>query len=57
MTYRELIASLSELSDEQLDMTVTVELSNSDEWIAGEFKFVDDDTTLDSGHPVITCDF
>ena len=60
MTYGELLAKLYELSPEQLNMDVTVYLSDIDEAFPGGLRFNTDEDmgealeTLDVGQPVIT---
>ena len=54
MTYADLLAALSNLTAEQLDMTVTAYDPFSDEYIPSELVFTtDDQDVLDPDHPVI----
>jgi hypothetical protein len=54
MTYRELLAALSELNDTQLDTTVTVYSIDSDEYVPSyRLALIDVTDVLDEGHPVI----
>jgi hypothetical protein len=54
ITYRELKKELDSLSDEQLDMDLTVELSYEDECIPAEFRITGETHgLLDPDHPVI----
>ena len=54
MTYRELIKQLGQLTDEQLECTVTVEDINYEEYYAGDFDIVVESDVLDEDHPVLT---
>lgn len=58
MTYRELLAELQGLDDDQLDSDVTVELGLEDECYPAELRICDTDHfahngSLDEFHPVI----
>ena len=53
MTYRELIEQLSELSCEQLDQTVTVQVSH-DEYVPVYETGIADDDVLDEDHFVLS---
>lgn len=56
MTYRELLAQLQQLTDEQLDSTVTVYDTVNDEYY-GHTALVNTtewEDTLDPNHPVIS---
>jgi hypothetical protein len=56
MTYRELLAQLQQLTDEQLDSTVTVYDTDSDEYYGCiELVYTEPWTdVLDPNHPVIS---
>lgn len=56
MTYRELRATLSDLTEEQLDCDVTVEAVMSEEFIAAsEIRIVGVESgIMDEDHPVIS---
>ena len=55
MTYRELAAFLSTLSEEQLNMDVTVYDTQQDEYfMSAGLSVVADTDVLDDNHPVIT---
>ena len=56
MTYRELFAQLQQLTDEQLDSTVTVYDTDSDEYYGcTELVYTTDACdVLDPNHPVIS---
>lgn len=60
MTYGELLAQLYELSPEQLNMKVTVYLSDIDDAIPAVLTFNTDEhmgkalDTVDEGHPLIS---
>ena len=55
MTYRELAAFLVTLSEEQLNMDVTVYDTQQDEYFMSEgIRVVADTDVLDDNHPVIT---
>ena len=54
MTYRELIKELGQLTDEQLECTVTVEDINYGEYYAGDFDILVESDVLDEDHPIIT---
>ena len=55
MTYRELAAFLGTLSDEQLNMDVTVYDTQQDEYFMSGGVTIETDTdVLDANHPVIT---
>lgn len=54
MTYRELFACLSALSDEQMNMDVTVQDVYLNEYFAASsFQIEEETDTLDKNHPVI----
>jgi hypothetical protein len=54
MTYRELLAELNKLSDEQLDCTVTSEDSYEEECYPAELRIcAENHDSLENGHPVI----
>lgn len=58
MTYRELKEYLSNLSNEKLDLDVTVYVSGVDEYypLTGDYPVVESDPTcdtLDPGHPYL----
>lgn len=54
MKYRELAHLLDELTPEQLDCDITVELSQEQECLPGEFRITDiENDLLDENHPVI----
>jgi hypothetical protein len=54
MTYKQLLGCLAELTSEQLDCNVTVELGLSDECLVGEFRIADcEHDILDEWHPII----
>ena len=54
MTYRELANFLSTLSDEQLDMDVTLYDLQEDEYFKATNAFIDNERdVLDENHPVI----
>ena len=54
MTYRELIKELGQLTDEQLECTVTVEDAYENECRAAELRIsTDNHDSLDEDHPVI----
>ena len=54
MTYRELIKQLGQLTDEQLECTVTVEDGYETECRAAELRIsTDNHDSLDEDHPVI----
>ena len=55
MTYQELKDLLSEFSDEQLRMTVTVYVNDADEYFAIESPAIsgDDNDVLDADHPYL----
>lgn len=59
MTYRELLAALYYMTDDQLDSDVTMHLTAlfDDEYVPAELKFVEDSDVLDAGHPVLTCTY
>jgi hypothetical protein len=53
MTHRELLEKLDELSEEQLDLDVTVYDSFNQEYYPLEsVEVCEEDDVLDSGHPV-----
>lgn len=54
MTYAQLLEKLKELTPEQLNKTLTVNLTYSDEYYPAEFDFVSDSDVLDDMHPVFT---
>ncbi len=53
ITYKDLQEILSNLSEEQLNSTVTVWLGTSDECFAATFCLYEEDDILDAGHPVL----
>lgn len=54
MTYRELLECLKQLTSEQLECDLTVELGLSDECCLGELRIADcEHDLLDEWHPVI----
>jgi hypothetical protein len=54
MKYRELLESLKQLTSEQLECDLTVELGLSDECCLGELRIADcEHDLLDEWHPVI----
>jgi hypothetical protein len=54
MTYRKLIKLLNKLPDEQKDLSVTVYLSEADEFMPIEsMEMVNNSDVLDSPHPVL----
>ena len=54
MTYRELLQSLTNLTNEQLDCDVTIELEFEDECFPAELRICGDThDLLAEGHPVI----
>jgi spore coat protein CotH len=54
MTYQDLLEKLSELSVEQLQQDVTIELDR-EEFLAATLNFSDDSNDiLDTGHPYLT---
>jgi len=54
VTYRELVAELAWLTNEQLDSTVTVQLGESDEYLPAVFGICgEDQSVLDENHPII----
>ena len=53
MTYRELLAALSELSNEELDLTATVYVSSFDEYFAIEHGNRCRDGVLDEDYPIM----
>lgn len=54
MTYRELFACLAALSDEQLNMDVTIRDVQEDEYFAASsFKIETETDVLGENHPVI----
>lgn len=55
MTYRDLAKIISEMTEEQKDMTVTVNIVDYDEFIPVEnFSTRDTDGILDENHPYLT---
>jgi hypothetical protein len=58
MTYRELLEKLSNLTPDQLDSTVTVELTYTNECISADFDIcAEEHDSLEENHPVITIDW
>lgn len=53
MTYKELLDALMNLSEEQLNMTVTVQDISLDECYGACGFHLDDSGVLDDNHPVI----
>jgi hypothetical protein len=55
MTYKELQTLLSELSDEQLNMTATVYFADADEYWAIDSPAIsgEDNDVLDADHPYL----
>lgn len=54
MTYRDLLAELSRMTDEQLSCDLTVELAIEDECIPAELRICGPNhDVLDEDHPVI----
>ena len=53
MTYRELLEGLKQLTSEQLECDLTVELGLSDECCLGELRIADCEHDLGEWHPVI----
>jgi len=54
MTYRELLENLKNLSENQLDMDVSVRDVQTDEYFSGSsFVITDETDVLDENHPVI----
>lgn len=58
LTYRELKAELDKLTDEQLNMNVTVYVTGVDEYypLVGDYPFptsTDECQVLDAGHPYL----
>ena len=54
MTYRELIAELNKLTEEQLNMDITVEDAYENECYPARFDICSSEhELLDDGHPVI----
>lgn len=54
MTYRTLIIHLKNLTEEQLDMNITVEISIEEEFFPAELRICGKEhSTLDENHPVI----
>ena len=54
MTYRELLENLKNLSENQLDMDVSVRDVQTDEHFSGSsFVITDETDVLDENHPVI----
>lgn len=53
-TYRELFAALKELSDEQLDMNITVQSRAEDEFYPAELRITGEGDVLDEFHPFIS---
>lgn len=54
MTYRELLQELEKMTEEQLDMDVTVYSVCDDEYYEGSLSYVVETDVLDEKHPVIT---
>lgn len=57
MKYRELKDRLEQLTDEQLDMDLSVLLRLSEEVIPGGFGITEDDDILDKNHPIIVVEW
>jgi hypothetical protein len=51
-TYRELLDELKNLTKEQLDCDVTIQVE--DEYYPGSLWIIDNDDILDTDHPVIS---
>lgn len=52
MTYRNLLSTLSSLTEEQLDCTVTIHDSHLDEYYPAGYAIADTDV-LDKNHPIL----
>lgn len=54
MTYKQMLSFINELSDEQLEMDVTVYLETDDEFFPVlDFAVTDETDVLDTDHPYI----